>query len=85
VQTLTPDLANQFGVSENKGVLIAAIEEGSIASMSDLQRGDLIVEANHKQVSSVAELESILGKDKERILLLIKRKNGSRFLVFRLN
>jgi len=85
VQTLTPDLANQFGVSENKGVLITGIEEGSIASMSDLQRGDLIVEANHKPVSSVAELESILGKDKERILLLIKRKNGSRFLVFRLN
>ncbi len=84
VQTLTPDLASQFDVEADKGVIITGVEQGSLAAMSNLQPGDLIVEADHKPVASVAELQSILSRDKEQILLLIKRKEGSIFLVFRL-
>ena len=85
VQTLTADLAEQFGATEDKGVLVTGVEQGSLASLSDLQPGDIIVEADRKPVSSVEELQSLLGKDKEQILLLIKRKTGSVFLVVRLN
>ncbi len=84
VQTLTADLARQFGVEGNKGVLITEVEEGSPAAASDLHPGDLIVEADRKPVANASELQSILDKDKDQILLLIKRKNGSIFLVFRL-
>ncbi len=84
VQTLTPDLARQFGIDEREGVLITGVEDGSPAAMSDLQVGDLITEADRKPVSDVEELQSALGKDKDQILLLVKRKNGSIFLVFRL-
>lgn len=85
VQTLTADLARQFGIDEGKGVLVTGVEQGSLAAMSNLQPGDLIVEADRKPVSSVDELQSILGKDREQILLLIKRKSSSIFLVFRLS
>jgi serine protease Do len=84
VQTLTPDLASQFDVEADKGVIITGVEEGSLAAMSNLHPGDLIVEADHKPVSSVAELQAILGKDKEQILLRIQRKEGSIFLVLKL-
>ncbi len=84
VQTLTPDLAMQFDVEGSKGVLITGVEQGSLAAASDLQHGDLIVEADHKPVATVSELQAILNKDKDRVLLLIKRKSGSIFLVFRL-
>ncbi len=84
VQTLTPDLARQFGVEEKEGVLIIGVEDGSLAAMSDLQAGDVILEADRKPVSNTEELQSILNKDKEQILLLIKRKSGSIYLVFRL-
>ncbi|HXU93516.1 MAG TPA: Do family serine endopeptidase [Gallionella sp.] len=84
VQTLTPDLARQFDLEENQGVLITGVEDGSLAAMSNLQPGDLIVEADRKPVASVEELRSILAKDRDQILLLIKRKSGSIFLVFRL-
>ncbi len=84
VQTLTSDLARQFGVEGEQGVLITGVKEGSLAAMSNLQAGDLIVEADRKPVATVEELQAILGRDKEQILLLIKRQGSSIFLVFRL-
>jgi serine protease Do len=84
VQTLTEDLARQYDVRENQGVLITGVEEGSLAALSELQPGDLIVEANRTPVSNVDELESILGKGMNQVLLLIKRNNGSIYVVFQL-
>ncbi len=84
VQTLTADLAEQFGLKEDKGVIITDVEDGSLAAASDLQAGDLIVEADRKPVANVAELQAVLNKDKDQILLLIKRKSGSIFVVIRL-
>ena len=84
VRTLTADMANQFGVEGNKGVLITGVDEGSLASASGLQAGDLIVEADHKPVANVSELQAALGKGRNQILLLVRRKNGDIYLVFRL-
>ena len=84
MQTLTSDLASQFGLDENKGVLIMGVDDGSLASASGLQAGDLIVEADHKPVASVSELRAALAKKQDQILLLIKRKDGNIFVVFRL-
>lgn len=84
VQTLTPELARQYDVDADKGVLITGVEGGSLAALSDLQPGDLIVEADRKPVASVAELQAMLGQDREQILLLVKRTSGSLFVVIRL-
>jgi len=84
VHTLTPDLANQFGVEGEQGVVITQVERGSLASASGLQAGDLIVQADRKPVSSVGELQKILSTNEDQILLLISRKGGDIFLVFRL-
>ncbi len=83
VQTLTADMARQLGVEE-EGVLITHVEEGSLAAMAELEAGDVVLEADRQRVSNVEELQSILGKDKEQILLLVRRKSGSIFLVLRL-
>lgn len=84
VQTLTADLARQFDVKGQRGVLITEVEDGSLASMSGLQPGDLIVEADRKPVANAGELQAILNQDKNQILLLIKRKDENLFVVFRL-
>jgi serine protease Do len=84
VQTLTPELARKFGVKADAGVLITGVADGSSAAMANLRPGDLIVEAERKPVASVAELQAVLHKDKEQVLLLIRRDGGSIFLVLRL-
>lgn len=84
VQTLTPELAKQYGLQGERGVLISGIEPGSPASMANLQAGDLIVEANHKPVTSIGELQEALGKSPGQILFLVKRNGSSLFVVIRL-
>ena len=83
VQTLTPELAEQFEwPREEKGVLITGVEPGSAAEDGGLRRGDLIKEMNQKPVQTVDEYRRQLKKAKqgESILLLIKRGNQTFFV-----
>jgi len=86
VQTLTPDLAKQLGVEAEKGVVITDVSEGSLASLAGLQKGDVIVEADRQPVSSADELEQVLVKDKDKdnVLLLVKRQGASVFVVLQM-
>lgn len=84
VQNLTPDLANQLGISGEQGVVITDVQQGSPASFADLQAGDLIVQANHEPVTSVDQLQSALAKNSDSALLLIKRKGLSLYVTLSL-
>jgi serine protease Do len=83
VKTLTPQLARQFRLADEKGVVITGVQGGSIASEGGLQAGDVIAEADRQPVSNARELENVLAqaKNKDRVLFLIKRKGGSLFVV----
>jgi len=81
VQTLTPELAQQLDLQGEKGVIISGVEEGSPAADAELRPGDVIVEAERKPVSNVAELRNAVGKAKNRVLLLVKRQGGSLYVV----
>ncbi len=83
VQTLNAELARRYGIEASKGVVITAVEPGSLAATYGLEAGDLIVEADHKPVTNTADLQSLLSRDKKQILLLVKRKTGSIFLVLK--
>lgn len=87
VQTLTRQLAQQYGLENEEGVIITGVQGGSIASMAGLQAGDLIVEADRQPVKNVAELNNALAKAKSngRVLLLVKRKGGSIFVVLQMS
>jgi serine protease Do len=82
-KTLTPQLARQYGLENEKGVLITGVDGGSVASMAGLQAGDVIAEADRQPVTNIRELEAVLAKakNKDRVLLLIKRQGGSLFVV----
>ena len=86
VQTLTPDLAKQFGIRGAEGAVITDVEEGGPASLAGLQPGDVIVEADRQKVASAGDLQEALdnAKDKDTVLMLIKRKGASLFVVIRM-
>ncbi len=87
VQTLTPDLAKQFNIEADKGVVITGVEAGSVASLANLQPGDVILEADRQPVASVADLEQILAKakDKDNILLLVNHQGTTLFVVLQMH
>jgi serine protease Do len=82
-QTLTPDLAKQLSLKGERGALVSDVDEGGPASLAGLQTGDLITEANRQPIADVADLRRVLDKAKDSVLLLVKRRGQSLFVVLR--
>jgi serine protease Do len=74
---LTPELVERFGLAGKEGILITRIEPDGPAAAANLVVGDLIVEADGKEVKTVSAFEEIVGrKSSGKVLrLLIQRKS----------
>ncbi len=86
VQNLTRKLSITLGYEDEKGVIITNVQQGSPASKSGLLKGDLIVEIQHKSVTSSDELYQAILKiqNEEDILMFIKRPDkASKFIVLK--
>jgi serine protease Do len=77
IQNLTPDLAKQFNLKEEKGVLIGDVVEGGPAEKAGLQRGDVIVEFDGKKIEEPTQLRNIVANTtpNKEIKLKIIREN----------
>ena len=58
IQEITPDLAKAFKVKEQRGALVSDVNEQGPALKAGLQRGDVIVEFDGKDVQSISELRN---------------------------
>ena len=80
VQSLTKELAANLGLKEERGVVVTAVKDGSLASEAQLRVKDVITEVGDKQITDVASFkEAIKGADpKKGVLLYVARggKNG---------
>ncbi|GAA4049770.1 Do family serine endopeptidase [Parerythrobacter jejuensis] len=79
VVPVTPQIARQLGVeADMEGLAIAVVNPNSDAGRKGLQRRDIILTANYKPVSTVADLEAIVREaeaaDREAVLLRVQRR-----------
>jgi serine protease Do len=51
IQPMTPELAQQLGLNETRGVLVNSVAENGPAAKAGIRRGDVIVAFNGKPVS----------------------------------
>ena len=65
VQTITEEAAEEYNVTEGKGVLITDVEEGSSADYKGLRKGMVILEVNGEKVSDVGEFNQALKPTEE--------------------
>jgi len=75
IQEITPDLAKQFDLEDEKGVLVGDVVEDSPAEKAGIQRGDVIIEYDGKTVEDVTELRNMVAStlpDKEVNIKLIR-------------
>ena len=82
VDQLSPDIAKQLGYSSaEQGVVITKVKPGSAASMAGLRPGFIILGIDHKQVSTIAEFNEAMAQvgNKNRVLILVKQGNATRF------
>ena len=82
VDNITPQMRQQFGTAEKSGVIVASVEQGSLADTAGIQQGDVIKEVNRKPVRDLAEFnEAIATSGKgEAVLLLLKRDKQTFFV-----
>jgi serine protease Do len=73
---VTPELAQRYGIEDEAGILITRIDPEGPAAAANLRVGDLILEADGKETSSVKAFEEVVGKKASgKVLrLLIQRQ-----------
>jgi serine protease Do len=62
IQELSPELAQQFGVTGTNGVLVSEVLEDGPAKRAGLERGDIIQEYEGKAVDSPTQLRNAVAR-----------------------
>jgi serine protease Do len=82
LQDITKDLAEYFGLKDQKGAIIADVTQDSPAEKAGLQRGDIILKINEKEITTPNDVSEIVGKAKvnDKLVLSIFRNGQTRFI-----
>jgi serine protease Do len=79
VLPLTPTIARQLGMPETtRGLVVNAVDPSSDAGAKGLQRGDILLSANYREIASPADLESAIrtakSANRNALLLRVQRR-----------
>jgi serine protease Do/serine protease DegQ len=61
IQNLTADLADAFGIEQNRGAIITKVDKGSMAEQAGIQAGDVVVMANSRAINKGSDLRNVIG------------------------
>lgn len=76
IQPLTRELAESFGLDRTTGALVTKVLPGTPAEKAGLQRGDVLLELNGKEIRGVRELQLLVASAKvgETVELVVLRQ-----------
>ena len=91
VVAVTPEIARQLGIAaDSRGLAIAAVDPNSDAARKGLQRRDVILSANYRELATAAELEAVIAEaeraGRDSVLLRIQRRGiPAAYIAVRIN
>ncbi len=82
VANITPYVRKEYNLKTNNGVVIVNIKKDSIAHLSGLRKGDVILEVNKTKVKNAEDFNKKIKKvlNKNIILFLINRQGNQIYL-----
>jgi len=85
VQESTSSLVEKFKLRQPTGVVITKVDPNSLAQAEGLREGDLIIEVNRTEVSSLAEFTSSISQSRrgDALLLRVLRENRAFYVVLK--
>jgi serine protease Do len=82
VESLSPQLADFFGVSRGRGVLVRSVEGGSPAAAAGLKAGDIILKVSNEDVHDMSDWQRGMHAQVAKLWLLIWRdKKEQNFVI----
>ncbi|MEE9174906.1 MAG: DegQ family serine endoprotease [Thermodesulfobacteriota bacterium] len=86
VRQLTPKIVKRFNIDHDDGVIIADVDQGSVAGDAGLKPGDIILEINKKPINTLANYSAVLEdvKPGDTALFLVKRGNNTIYAALRI-
>lgn len=86
VETLTPELAKSFGITDIQGVLVNKVDSNSIAALAGLKKGMQILAVNQKPINSPTEFITEVNQTPagKPVLFLIKQGTAIRYISLRI-
>ncbi len=89
VKVADPDrwLRRRYGIGPGKGVVVLSVAEGSRAQAAGIQEGDLIIEADRRDLRNSGELLSAVahGRKRGKLLLGVRRGDDVLYVPIRFN
>jgi serine protease Do len=61
LQTITPEMASQLGIKETNGALVSDVAQGGPAEASGIERGDVIISFDSKELRNAGDLPRIVA------------------------
>lgn len=85
VQKLTPQIAESLGLEKADGVVVSAVDPGSVADEAGIRRGDVILEVDRKPIRGIDEYKKAVGgiRKGKGVLLLVRRGESTLFLALK--
>ena len=83
VEELTPERGRRVGVEAQKGVVVVVVEPASFAEDLGFARGDVIIEVNRQEVTSIAEYRAAVAKLKpgqQVVFKVLRRQDADKIL-----
>ncbi len=86
VGEITPDIAREFNLQSDKGVVVRQVKPDSPGAEAGLEQGDLILEVNHDKVNTLKDFMARAKEAKDQkksALLLVQRGNMTLYTVIK--
>jgi serine protease Do len=82
VQSMTPQLAEQFDAKPGEGVVVTEVRPGSIAAMAGIETGSVILQVNREPIGSAADFQRAVKESAadKRVLLLVRKGGMQRYV-----
>ena len=84
---LTDDVRRQYEIADDiDGVVVIDVNRNGLAAQNGIRQGDVITSVNNTKVSKVddikGEIEDAKKDGRNKVVVLLQRNNGSRFIPF---
>lgn len=83
LQTVTKELARHFGLKSTSGLVVTAVQDGSVAERTGIRVGDVLEKVGNQIMNSIEDYDRLKDSlnNPDGVIMILRSTNGRRFYV----